>query len=151
MDIYHDDNVTINCETMPNGEQRYRLIGSIGGSYIRTIANTAAWQNSHFHNKLTEMYIVQTGWVIFAQYVNDTEITLTKHGAGEHFLSNPSVPHNVYMSEGTITHTVKYGKAEISDWNEFKKLDELLAEIDPEKYLSEDFCGTLKLCTSKGD
>lgn len=143
MDIYRDDNVTVNYEAMPSGELRYRLIGSPGGSYIRTIATSSAWENSHFHKLLMEMYIVQQGWVIFAQYVSDTEITLTKYSAGEHFAATPLLPHNIYMSEGAITHTVKYGEADNSDWNEFKRLDELLAEIDPEKYLSEDFHGTL--------
>lgn len=67
MDIYRDDNVTVNYEAMANGEQRYRLIGNCGGSYIRTIANSAAWENSHFHNALTEMYIVQKAGPSFSK------------------------------------------------------------------------------------
>src|SRR5690242_10293711 len=55
-------------EQMDNGEYRFRLLASDGSAYSRTVAgDRGAWQNSHSHNTARETYIVQSGWMAFAQ------------------------------------------------------------------------------------
>lgn len=115
---------------MDNGEKRFRLIGDDGSAYIRTESSiNSGWQNSHYHKTIKELYLVQKGTIIFVELVND-ELNVKKYTEGEFCISQPMVPHNVYMFPDTITHTVKFGYCSNADWNEFKKLDEMLKSID---------------------
>jgi hypothetical protein len=58
-------------ELMPNGEARFRLLAQEGG-YIRTIASEAGkWQIAHKHKQLIETYVVESGWMGFADLVDD--------------------------------------------------------------------------------
>ncbi|MDR0930753.1 MAG: hypothetical protein LBM38_03280 [Clostridiales bacterium] len=116
--------ITTNHELMDNGEKRFRLLASDGTSYIRIEApDIGCWQNSHYHTSLQEMCIVQSGWVVFAEESGD-EIRFRKFNKCEYFLTQPNVPHNVYMSANAITLTVKFGHIEESDWIAYHKLDE---------------------------
>lgn len=122
MDIFTDFNVKFNSEIMVNREHRYRLMGNDGSGYIRTIAEQSAWENSHSHKFLKEMYIVQKGWIVFAEYKNGN-IELKKYKEGDFFVTEPLVVHNVYMSLHSITHTVKFGSCQTTDWSKDEKVD----------------------------
>lgn len=62
------DGTTVNKEVMDNGEVRTRLISADNSAYIRTEASdNGGWQNSHYHLEHEETYIVQKGWVGFAE------------------------------------------------------------------------------------
>lgn len=120
---------------MDNGEKRFRLIGSDGSSYIRTESSiNSGWQNSHYHTTIKELYLVQKGTIIFVEFING-KINVRKYVEGEFCISKPMVPHNVYMFADTITHTVKFGDCSKSDWNEYKKLDEMIKKINIKEYL----------------
>ena len=115
---------------MDNGEKRFRLIGSDGSSYIRTeSSNNSGWQNSHYHTNIKELYLVQKGTIIFAELI-DNKIKTKKYSEGEFFISQPNIPHNVYMFPNTITHTIKFGDCSKTDWNESKELDNIIKTID---------------------
>jgi len=101
--------VTSEHSLMPNGELRFRLLKSDGTAYIRTESPPKGdWQNSHYHNKVKETYIVQTGWIGYAELV-DEKPRLRIYREGESFTTKPSVIHNVYMPAGAVIHTVKHG------------------------------------------
>lgn len=116
-------------EEMPNGELRFRLLSIDGSSYIRTESNNATWQNSHYHKKLKEMYIVQKGWIAFAEYI-DGKLRLKLYYPGEFVISQPNVKHNVYLSANSVIHTVKFGDTSILDWNDALDFDELTKKLD---------------------
>ena len=125
--------INIKCNIMDNEEKRFRLIGSDGSSYIRTEAsNDSGWQNSHYHTVIKELYLVQKGTIIFVELINN-KINIKKYNEGEFCISEPMIPHNVYMFPNTITHTIKFGDCSKADWNECKELDELVKEIDVKK------------------
>lgn len=120
-------------EKMDNGELRFRLLCEDGSAYIRTVAgDQGAWQNSHYHQSVKETYIVQEGWMAYAEmregalvgtvYVKDASVT-----------TQPSIVHNVYLPEGAVIHTVKHGIALERDWHASEKFDEMtknLSEVD---------------------
>lgn len=114
---------------MDNGEKRFRQICSKDKTaYIRAEGGTKGyWQNSHFHNSISEVYIVQKGSILLAQYIN-SNVNIKKIEENEIFNVKPNVPHNVYMYPNTVLHTVKYGEVKEYDWQEFKKLDDILKE-----------------------
>jgi uncharacterized membrane protein YesL len=92
-----------------NGEKRFRLKKSDGTAYIRTESgNEGAWQESHFHNRVMETYIVQSGWIAYAED-SDTRIKLSIHKRGDKFTTKPGTVHNVYMAANSVIHTVKHG------------------------------------------
>ncbi|MCZ7399333.1 MAG: hypothetical protein O8C62_06570 [Candidatus Methanoperedens sp.] len=100
---------------MPNGELRFRLRKSDGTAYIRTEATSeGAWQSSHYHNRVRETYIVQKGWIAYAELI-DGKRRLSSFQAGELFTTQPSVIHNVYMPGNAVIHTVKHGEASNED------------------------------------
>lgn len=102
-------------QEMDNGEFRFRLVKNDGSAYIRTEASSiGAWQNSHYHKSVMETYIVQRGWIAYAQLV-DGQRALTLHHAGELFTTRPNVVHNVYMPANAIIHTVKHGEGDGAD------------------------------------
>lgn len=125
--------ITTKHDEMPNGEQRFRLLSSDGSGYIRSEAGqTSNWQKSHFHKQLLETYIIQTGWIILAQYINRRTI-LTKYTAGQSFVVQPGVIHNIYVSAKSVHHVVKFGGTTSNDWQtspEFDALTKALGEPD---------------------
>lgn len=100
---------------MPNGEFRFRLNKADGTSYIRTEASVeGAWQNSHFHRHVRETYIVQSGWIAYAEPdVNDVRIEVYREG--ELFTTKPGIVHNIYMPANSVIHTVKHGRCDKPD------------------------------------
>lgn len=123
-------------QVMDNGERRFRLVSSDGSSYIRTEgSNEGGWQNSHYHKSLTEFYIVQSGWLVYAELSADGNLTLKYMGQGESISVKPMNHHNIYMSPFTVTHVVKYGSGGIkADWSPSPELDNLTKHI-PESHL----------------
>lgn len=96
---------------MPSGELRFRLLKADGTAYIRTeAAPNGEWQNAHYHKKVQETYIVQSGWIGYAEWA-DPELDLYVYQAGESFTTKPDIVHNIYMPQGAVIHTVKHGEA----------------------------------------
>lgn len=114
---------------MNNGEKRYRQICMKDKTaYIRAEGGDKGyWQKSHYHKYVKEIYIVQKGSILLAQYI-DGEVHINKVDEDETFIVFPNTPHNIYMYPNTITHTVKYGEGEEYDWEAFEKLDNILVE-----------------------
>lgn len=97
-------------------------------AYIRAEgSNRGYWQKSHYHKFVKEIYIVQKGSILLAQY-KDGEVCFNKVDEDETFIVFPNIPHNVFMYPNTITHTVKYGEGKEYDWEAFEKLDNILNE-----------------------
>jgi mannose-6-phosphate isomerase-like protein (cupin superfamily) len=118
--------VTLEISDMPtNGETRIRLKFDDGTTYIRTLANgeKEGWQNAHYHRGVSEMYIVQKGSIVFAEYIKNNDIGYHEYAVGDVFTVKPNVEHNIYMMKGADIHTVKYGipvphpdKKDKADW-----------------------------------
>jgi hypothetical protein len=103
----------ITCEhsRAENGELRFRLLKNDGTAYIRTEAPPhGGWQDSHWHYKVLETYIVQDGWIGYAELRNGT-MNLRTCQAGEAFTTVPEVIHNVYLPKEAVIHTVKHGNS----------------------------------------
>ncbi len=116
-------------EQMPNGECRFRLTQSSGSGYIFTLSgDTGAWQRSHFHKWITEIYIVETGWMALAK-LNSQDLHVAIVRAGEIAKLEPEVPHNVYLPNGAQVHTVKTGSRVDNDWFHCAKLDEKVLHL----------------------
>lgn len=121
-------------QQMENGERRFRLVSADGSSYIRTESSSqGGWQNSHFHEELTEVYIVQRGWFVYAELTINSELYLKFINEGETLTVSPLVHHNLFMSPYTVTHVVKYGGGIKVDWFPSIELDNLTKHI-PESY-----------------
>ncbi|MEO9781443.1 MAG: hypothetical protein ABJH07_00230 [Sedimentitalea sp.] len=105
-------------EKMPNGESRFRLTHSSGNGYILTIAGSVgAWQKSHSHHSISEVYVVEEGWIAFARLPDrEGEPEIQVFGPGSVVQSEPDVPHNVYLPISARIHTVKVGSREANDW-----------------------------------
>ncbi len=103
--------ITTRHQEMDNGELRFRLVKNDGTAYIRTEAHSVgAWQNSHYHQSVRETYVVQQGWIGYAELVAGTQ-KLTLFHAGDVFTTKPNVIHNVYLPANATIHTVKHGEA----------------------------------------
>lgn len=107
----HDYQITTKHELMPNGERRFRLRKDDGTAYIRTEASSeSGWQTSHFHSQVLETYIVQSGWMAFAELIGES-LSLRIYEPGQSVISRPEVVHNVFLSSNAVIHTVKHGTA----------------------------------------
>jgi hypothetical protein len=94
---------------MSNGEYRFRLIKNDGTAYIRTEASSNGdWQDSHYHNQVRETYIVQNGWMGYAEEIGG-EPRYYIYREGQLFTTSPFIIHNVYLPAGAVIHTVKHG------------------------------------------
>ena len=127
--------IRTNHSVMDNGERRFRLAGSDGSCYIRTeAADDSGWQNSHWHTRLSEICIVQEGWVVYAELI-DGKVVANKYTAGETYLIRPLIHHNTYLASHSILHTVKFGDCSDPDWIASPELDALVKGTDPESLL----------------
>ncbi|WP_404447908.1 cupin domain-containing protein [Sutcliffiella horikoshii] len=118
--------VDVNFELMENGEKRYRLVSSDGSGYCRTEGSGAgAWQNSHYHKSTSEFYLVQSGWIVYAELNESGEGEFRILREGESVLVTPLVHHNIYMSADSVIHTIKYGGGaeDTVDWFASEELD----------------------------
>jgi hypothetical protein len=96
---------------MENGEKRFRFKMPDGTAYIRTEAGeVGAWQNAHHHKGVRETYIVQDGWMAYAECRNDA-FYFEVCGEGRVFTSEPGIDHNVFLPAGAVIHTVQHGHA----------------------------------------
>lgn len=130
--------IITNHEIMDNGEKRFRLNSSDGSSYIKTVASSiGSWQNSHFHKNLREIYVVQSGWIGFADIIND-KLRIRILFEDDFCLSEPNVPHNIFMSSDSIVHTIKYGTSADTDWNAFPQLDDMTKNLDSSYLLDKN-------------
>jgi len=122
---------------MATGEKRFRQICMKDKtSYIRAEGGSNGyWQKSHYHKYANEIYIVQKGSILLAQYI-EGKVQINKINEDETFKVSPNVPHNVYMYPNTITHTVKYGRGEENDWETFEKLDNILIGKDIDYFIT---------------
>ncbi|RAW19407.1 hypothetical protein DC345_01110 [Paenibacillus taichungensis] len=118
------DHVNTSFEQMSNGERKYKMVSEDGSYYCRTVASSqGAWQNSHFHNHITEFYVVQSGWIAYANFTNDHTLEIRVMGEGSHIIVQRGVHHNLYMSANSVIHTIKYGLNTHSDWSASPELD----------------------------
>lgn len=118
--------ITVRHQEMDNGEFRFRLLKQDGTAYIRTEASeNGAWQSSHYHNLIKETYIVQRGWIAYAELINDNR-KISVYRAGDLFTTQPRIVHNVYMPANAVIHTVKHGEAD----NEDRITNETTREFD---------------------
>lgn len=119
---------------MDNGEKRFRLVSNHGSSYILTQSKSNSyWQKSHVHFHKNEYYIVERGFILLALMI-DGKVKIEKFGENDSFSIPSGTAHNVWMSDNTILHTVKFGTKE-EDWNSCTELDELLSNVDIRDYL----------------
>ncbi|WNS45327.1 hypothetical protein [Paenibacillus sp. MMS20-IR301] len=123
-------------DLMDSGERRFRLnCAADGSSYCRTVASAeGAWQNSHYHNSVSELYVVQSGWMVYAE-LQQEELKLHLLAEGGSVTVKPLVPHNIYLSADSVIHTIKYGKAQDNDWHASPELDVLTRHLPPEQLL----------------
>ena len=115
---------------LDTGEMRFRQICLKDNSaYIRAEGGKKGyWQKSHYHKYAREIYIIQKGSVIVAEYVKN-KVKIKKHKEGDVFIIEPNIPHNIYMYPNTVSHTVKFGESDEYDWIRCEELDEKVKNI----------------------
>lgn len=135
---YGETGVKTSFEQMANGEQKYKMISEDGSYYCRTVASSqGAWQNSHVHIRLTEFYVVQSGWIAYASYGDDQVFSIRVMREGEHIIVQPGVHHNIYMSAHSTIHTIKHGLNTSSDWMASPELDRLTQSVTEKELLQK--------------
>jgi len=121
------------------GEVRFRLLSERDETaYIRTVSGpSGAWQQSHYHSKVRETYIVQSGWIGYAE-LGQAGPRYLVYREGQMFTVPPEVIHNVYMPQGAVIHTIKHGKAVGEERlvnNRTKEFDQVTARVSEEELL----------------
>lgn len=138
MELLLGDDVRALYEQMDNGESKYKMIADDGSYYCRTAASReGAWQNSHLHLHVTEHYLVQTGWIAYATYEGQSILHLRIVTEGHHIVVHPGIHHNLYMSAGSVIHTIKYGMNTASDWTASPELDRLTQSLSEYEILQK--------------
>lgn len=127
-------------EKMPNGELRFRLLSETDSTrYIRTQRPSEAdgeWQEAHYHRSVKETYIVQKGWIAFAEELGGRlDLFILKEG--DIRTTKPTVKHNVYMSSGAEIHTIKHGLGQGKDWEPSPELTNKCLELNTEKAIND--------------
>ena len=126
-------------ERMSNGEMRFRLFGAGGNGYVRTIAgNKGEWQYSHYHRRVRETYIVQSGWMALAVWQGDRgELILTRYDPGQIVTTEPLLRHNVFLPAKAVIHTVKYGSvSDEPDWHAAPEVDVLTKGLSEKQLMA---------------
>lgn len=120
--------VTTAHHEMDNGELRYRLINSDTTIYIRTesVLNPRSpkecWQRSHYHKGVKETYIVQRGEMALVELRGGDTLQFRVFGVNGTVMTEPPIPHNVFMFPGSIIHTVKHGhEGDRKSWTEMER------------------------------
>lgn len=125
--------IIANHEVMKNGELRFRLMGSDGNGYVRTVTgDSGGWQKSHYHRGCRETYIVERGWMAIAtpsEVAGQARIQVFE--AGQIYTSVVQEIHNVYLPENATIHTVKHGSSgtAVADWHPADAFDTVIARI----------------------
>ena len=52
------------------------------------------------------------------------KVKMQKYYAGDMFVIQPMVPHNLFLKKGSVSHAIKFGG--VPDWNASCELDEYL-------------------------
>lgn len=129
--------MSTNHEIMENDELRFRLVSTDGSSCGRSVSGAKGfWQNSHYHNKTKELYVVQKGWMAIAEYI-DMQVKIKICYPYDIVISEPGIVHNVYLAPNTITYVVKFGDCVQNDKfqnDEFNELTKPLTEEDIKKF-----------------
>jgi hypothetical protein len=103
--------ISADHECMETGELQFRLIGSDGNGYSRTVATkNGGWQNSHSHSAFQELYLVESGWIALATPSSTRKsphIRVLREGTSRVTLLGQV--HNVYLSANTVIHTIRFG------------------------------------------
>ena len=117
-------------------ERRFRLRKDDGTAYIRTEAGASgAWQFSHYHTKVKETYIVQSGWMILTIADDYGTPHFRVYREDDVFTTPAGIIHNVYLPANAVIHTVKHGAAGVDD----RTTDDRTAAFDAKvRHLSED-------------
>lgn len=131
-----------------NGELRFRLRSLKDGSaYIRTqtTGESEGWQRSHYHKQLRETYIVERGWIGYAE-LEAKSPRYMKFCPGDVFTTSPEVRHNIYMSANSVIHTVKHsggspGTNGKEDWHQDEEC-ELLSLLVGKGFPDDVHCTT---------
>lgn len=101
--------ITSEHSKMPNGELRFRLKKDDGTAYIRTESSLkSGWQNSHYHNRVKETYIVQKGWIGYVELIDEVMCFKT-YTKGQIFTTRQGIIHDIYMTRNAVIYTVKHG------------------------------------------
>ena len=116
---------------LDTGEIRFRQICLKDNSaYIRAEGGEKGyWQIAHYHKYSREIYIIQKGAVIVAEYIKN-KVKIKKFKEGDVFIIEPKIPHNIYMYPNTVSHTVKFGKSDEYDWERCESLDEKIKKMN---------------------
>jgi quercetin dioxygenase-like cupin family protein len=123
-----EKNIHIEDETMPNGENRFRIKLEDGaGVNITTTKDSTGWQNAHFHKSSKELYIVQKGKILFATKHNN-DVMYKTYEKGDYVIIEPMIEHNVYMYPNTMTIVTKFGDIKENDWYSADELDKITKE-----------------------
>jgi hypothetical protein len=81
---------------------------------------------------------VQKGWIAIAEeFVGKMRVTI--YNSGDCIVLRPCIIHNVYLSGGTVIHTVKYSQTNEKDWREDLEFDSQtkhLSELDIKRLVS---------------
>lgn len=122
--------VTFPSVRMNNGEYRFRCSDKNGYGYALTkmpTSSSGGWQNSHYHKSVIETYVVQSGWIGFATLTqSNNTMELAIYRTGEVVTTKINQAHNVFLSTGSIIHTVKHGDCSTpNDWFTSPELDSL--------------------------
>lgn len=129
--------VTYPAHRMENGERRFRCLkGTLGNGYGYILTElpdgSGGWQKSHFHKGIQETYIVQSGWIAFAD-MEGANLRIRIFRPGEIGTSTLREPHNIYMSGGAVVHVVKHGDTSVeNDWFADTALDEHTLSLSEE-------------------
>ena len=129
-------NIFVNHSQMPNGELRFRLTKkSDNTAYIRTEAPpNGGWQNAHSHSQILETYIVQKGWIGYAE--KSEKGTLYRlYYENEIFTTKVHTIHNIYLPKDSVIHTVKHGDAKNEVRKENKEFTSLTHNISEQAFL----------------
>jgi hypothetical protein len=139
-DLADEYGIETDNERMPNGELRFRMYGKDGNGYVRVISGpSGAWQNSHYHHRIRETYIVETGWMVLAECRSDArEFMLKRLDAGGIVTTQPLLKHNVYLPAGALIHVVKHGSVPgEADWIAAPDLDAVTKGLSERQVLEQ--------------
>jgi mannose-6-phosphate isomerase-like protein (cupin superfamily) len=137
-DLADQYRIETRSERMPNGEIRFRMYGPDGNGYVRVVSGpSGAWQNSHSHHRIRETYVVETGWMVLAQYRPGlNEVELTRVDPGGIVTTEPLRKHNVYLPAHALIHVVKHGSVPgDADWLAAPDLDAVTKCLSEEQLL----------------
>lgn len=134
------DVLQVNVRSRDNGEKSFRMRVKTADPDFVSVSIVkkevpGRWQGAHRHIGYHEVRMVILGWCALATLDSSGNLDLKRFKQGSIIRVKLGMPHNVYISNGGIISTIKYGDGGISeDWTGDPKLDSLCANIT-EEYL----------------